>query len=129
MVAFLDTCINQAIGVYVIPWRSIVHYGLHFIAPLLLALLFGKERWLKAYFIMISTMIVDVDHLFATPIFDPNRMSIGFHPLHSYYAIAIYVLMCILPYNKIQWPWWLRAIGIGLVFHMITDLQDYVLWL
>lgn len=112
-----------------IPWRTITHYGLHFLAPVLLALLFRKDRRLKACLIMIATMLVDTDHLLADPIFDPNRMSIGFHPLHSYYAIAIYVVLCILPYERLHWPWWLRAIGFGLVFHMITDWQDYVLWL
>ena len=24
-------------------------------------------------------------------------------------------------------PWWLRAVGLGLVFHMLTDLQDFLL--
>ena len=65
--------------------RAVVHYMLHFVAPLLLALLFfpdGKRR--KAYFIMLATMVVDLDHLLATPVFAPHRMSIGFHPLHSY---------------------------------------------
>ena len=42
-------------------------------------------------------MAVDLDHLLADPIFDPHRMSIGFHPLHSYPAIAVYVLFCLIP--------------------------------
>ena len=113
-----------------LPWRTITHYGLHFVAPVLLALIFfRKEHRLKAFVIMLATMIVDADHLLADPIFDPNRMSIGFHPLHSYIAIVIYVVMCFLPYERLHWPWWLRAIGIGLVFHMITDWQDYALWI
>ena len=111
-----------------IPWRTIIHYGLHFIAPVLLAFFFKKDRRLKAYLIMLATMVVDADHLLADPIFDPNRMSIGFHPLHSYIAIAVYVIMCLLPYEKLHWPWWLRAVAVGLVFHMFTDWQDYVLW-
>lgn len=113
-----------------IPWRTIIHYGLHLVAPVLLALfLFRKDRRLKAYLIMLATMAVDADHLLANPIFDPNRNSIGFHPLHSYLAISIYVIMCFIPYEKLHWPWWLRAVGIGLVFHMITDWQDYAIWL
>jgi len=111
------------------PWRAFVHYGLHFAAPALLALCFSKERRLKAFLIMEATIAVDLDHLLATPIFDPDRMSIGFHPLHSYWAIAVYVILCFLPYKRWNWPWWLRAIGIGLVFHMLTDWQDYVLWM
>lgn len=77
------------------PWRTITHYGLHLLAPALIALCFKKERRLKAYLIMQSTMLVDIDHLLATPIFDPNRMSIGFHPLHSYIAIAIYAIFAL----------------------------------
>lgn len=77
---------------------------------------------------MIATMLVDLDHLLADPIFDPNRMSLGFHLLHSYYLIPLYVIMCFLPYEKMHLPWWLQAIGIGLTFHMITDAQDYLLW-
>ena len=113
-----------------LPWRTITHYGLHLVAPMLLAItFFHKDRRWKAYFIMLCTMAVDLDHLLADPIFDPNRMSIGFHPLHSYLLITIYFIMCFLPYERLNWPWWLRAVGIGLMFHMITDWQDYVLWL
>lgn len=111
-----------------LPYRTIVHYGLHIVAPLLLALCFKKECRLKAYWIMLATMLVDLDHLFADPVYDPNRMSVGFHPLHSYYAIAVYAVLCIIPYEKLHWPWWIRAVGIGLLFHMVTDWQDSVLW-
>ena len=110
--------------------RTVVHYSLHFLAPFLLALLFfpdGKRR--KAYLIMFVTMLVDLDHLLATPVFSPHRMSIGFHPLHSYPAIVLYALMCCLPYGRHRYlPWWGRAIAIGLLFHMFTDWQDYVWW-
>ncbi len=68
---------------------------------------------------MIATMLVDLDHLLATPIFEPGRCSIGFHPLHSYPAIAVYFLLLFLPK--------LRIIAVGLLFHMLTDWQD-CLW-
>ena len=66
---------------------------------------------------MISTMIVDIDHLLATPIYQADRCSINFHPLHSYYAITAYFIMSFLkkPFNMI---------GIGLVLHMIADFCD-----
>lgn len=64
-------------------------------------------------------MLVDLDHLLANPIFDPNRCSIGFHVLHSEIAIIGYVLM--LFFNKT------RVIGVGLLWHMTTDYQD-CLW-
>lgn len=71
---------------------------------------------------MVMTMLVDLDHLLANPIFDPNRCSIGFHPLHSYFAIAGYVLLILVP-NK-----YVRIIAVGLIFHMLTDFED-CLWL
>jgi hypothetical protein len=67
-------------------------------------------------------MLVDLDHLFANPVFDPNRCSIGFHPLHSIYAIIIYVLMLFLPK-----PY--RIVAIALLFHMFTDSFDWFLHL
>lgn len=65
---------------------------------------------------MILTMVVDIDHLFANPIYDPNRCSIGFHPLHQPLPIAIYFVACFYPKT--------RLIGIGLVIHMVLDGID-----
>ncbi len=98
--------------------RTIVHYSLHFLAPGLIAWVFFRERWKTAWLMMIATMLVDIDHIFATPMFDPNRCSIGFHPLHSYPAIAVYALLLLIP------NFYIRTIAIGLLFHMLTDLQD-----
>ena len=64
-------------------------------------------------------MLVDVDHLLANPIYDPTRCSIGFHPLHSFYAIAVYVILSFV--YKIKT---LQYIGIGLVIHMVLDSLD-----
>jgi len=41
---------------------------------------------------------------------------------------AVYAAMCVLPYERLGWKWWLRAVGIGLTLHILTDWQDYVLW-
>lgn len=62
-------------------------------------------------------MLVDLDHLVANPIFQANRCSINFHPLHTYYAIMVYVILLFFrkPFN---------IIGIGLLFHMLTDFID-----
>ena len=61
-------------------------------------------------------MMVDLDHLIADPIFDPQRCSIGFHPLHSEIAITIFALMLIR--KK------LRIFGFGLLIHMSLDGLD-----
>ena len=65
---------------------------------------------------MMATMLVDIDHLLATPIYDPARCSIGFHPLHQFLPIGIYIALCFVPK--------LRLIGIGLVIHMALDSID-----
>jgi len=65
---------------------------------------------------MIATMVVDLDHLLAVPIYDPLRCSIGFHPLHSYYVLPLYVGMLFFPKTRI--------VGIGLVIHMVLDFID-----
>lgn len=103
-------------------WRPFFHYFLHLIFPGVIAFIFFRKNWKYAYLIMLATMLVDVDHLWATPIFDPNRGSIGFHPLHSYPAIIIYLLGVILGKGNF------RIIAVGLLFHMLTDFQDFYLW-
>ena len=93
-----------------------IHYGIHFGLPLLVALLCFKSYWKKAFIIMLLGFLIDIDHLLATPIFSPNRCSINFHPLHSYYAIAVYIVLLV--------PKKTRIIGLGLVIHIIADTID-----
>jgi len=96
--------------------KFIIHYSLHFIFPLLIAFFFFKKDWKKVYLIFITTMLVDVDHLLASPVFDANRCSINFHPLHSYIAIGIYFVATFLKKTRI--------IAIGLLLHMLADFID-----
>ncbi|WP_426429753.1 DUF6122 family protein [Winogradskyella sp. HB-48] len=96
-----------------------IHYGLHFGLPLAISIIFFKKQWLKMYFVMLSAFIIDLDHLLANPIFDANRCSIGFHPLHSYYAIVVYTIL-LLP--KIT-----RVFAIGLLAHIVSDGVDCLL--
>ncbi|MDN3723803.1 DUF6122 family protein [Aequorivita sp. SDUM287046] len=96
--------------------QTLVHYTLHLLVPGLIAYIFFRREWKKAWLIMLATMLVDVDHLLATPIFDPGRCSINFHPLHTYWAMAVYIVM--LFFRKT------RIIAVGLLFHMLTDYID-----
>lgn len=96
-----------------------IHYSLHLICPFIIAYVFFKKDWRKVYLIFLLTMLIDLDHLFATPIFDPTRCSIGFHPLHSFYVIMIYFALLLVSKTRI--------ISIGLLFHIFTDLID-CLW-
>jgi len=98
---------------------GILHIAFHFIAPAIFVALFFRADWKRAYIFLMLTMLVDLDHLLATPIYDPSRCSIGFHPLHRFYAIAVYIVLCF-----IARPFYIRYIGIGLVIHMILDSLD-----
>lgn len=93
-----------------------LHLALHLLAPGLIAILFFKNRWRRAWLVMILTMAVDLDHLLASPIYDSNRCSIDFHPLHSYPAILLYLILTAFPKSRI--------IGLGLLLHMGIDLTD-----
>jgi hypothetical protein len=99
-------------------WLSLLHLGLHAAVPAGVALLFFRPDWKRAWLILFSTMLVDLDHLLADPIYDPDRCGIGFHPLHSYPAIAAYALLLI--------PRQTRLIALGLVIHMALDALDCV---
>lgn len=110
-----------------------IHIVLHFMAPLLVAYACYGQRWRSATLIMIATMVVDVDHLLADPIYDPDRCSIGFHPLHTVTAIAFYVALAVLPpimsrKARSSGPpsvaWILRLVGLGLLVHMALDWID-----
>ena len=96
--------------------QPLIHYGIHFGLPLVVALCFYKTHWLKAYGIMLLGMLIDLDHLLASPIFHPGRCSINFHPLHSYYAVVLYILLL--------FPKATRLIGLGLTIHILADTVD-----
>jgi hypothetical protein len=96
-----------------------LHILLHLIIPLLVAVWFFPENKWWVFLILASTMLVDLDHLLASPIYDPARCSIGFHPLHGYIAIGFYGLLLLHKKTMI--------IGLGLMIHMLLDGFDCVL--
>lgn len=95
---------------------SWIHYGMHFLAPLAIAYIYNPKTWKKNYLILLATMLIDLDHLWANPIFDPNRCSINFHTFHTYYAAIVYAVLLI--------PKKTRIVAIGLLFHLLTDFLD-----
>jgi hypothetical protein len=100
--------------------QQIIHYGLHLLLPVIVSLVFFRNNWKKATIIMLATMLVDIDHLLANPVFMANRCSIGFHPLHSYLAIGIFIVLTL--FRKT------RILAVGLLLHMLTDGID-CLWM
>jgi hypothetical protein len=100
--------------------QQLIHYGFHLLLPGLIAWVFFRNNWKVAWLIMIATMLVDLDHLLADPVFMANRCSINFHPLHSYVAIGAYFIMTL--FKKV------RIVGVGLILHMVADYID-CLWM
>ena len=107
-----------------------IHLFLHFLIPLVISKVFtGKlgsslpeynifnlPAWLTNWLLMMLTMFIDIDHIIATPIYQPERCSIGFHPLHTFLPITFYIVLC--------FPKKTRIVGVGLVIHMLLDSID-----
>ena len=97
--------------------KDIVHYTLHFLIPWAIAWGFFRPHWQAAGLQMVLANLIDLDHLLAWPdVFVAGRCSIGFHPLHTGWAIGVYVLLLFFP--KTRW------LAIGLVLHILTDALD-----
>ncbi|MAL17417.1 MAG: hypothetical protein CL670_15505 [Balneola sp.] len=112
-----------------------IHIAFHIIVPVAVALLFYGSDWLKTTIILLATMLVDVDHLLANPIYDPLRCSINFHPLHTTPAIIVYGLMFLIPIFIKTWEpddgnekryQLIHLAGLGLLIHMALDWLDCV---
>ena len=96
--------------------RPVIHLLLHALVPLAIALMFFRPQWRRAWLWMMAGCLIDIDHLWADPLYDPGRCSIGFHPLHRVPAIVFYVLL-LLPRRT-------RLLAIGLLVHIGLDALD-----
>lgn len=96
--------------------RPVVHLLLHLLVPAAVARLWFRDRWRRAWLIMLLAMLVDLDHLLADPLYDPDRCSIGYHPLHTAPAVAAYALLALWPTT--------RLLAVGLLLHMALDAVD-----
>lgn len=104
-------------------FRQIVHYSCHLLVPFVFgwcSVRFGMNQTQQKQIslLMLGTMLIDLDHLLATPIFDPNRCSIGFHPLHTSWAALVYGMLLLVP------SWRIRALAVGCLWHLCTDGLD-----
>ena len=99
---------------------SIIHLVLHVAVPALVAWFWARRveerRFVMVLAVLLLTMLVDLDHLLADPIYDPGRCSIGFHPLHTWPAILGYGALTLWRPG--------RVVGVGLLIHMALDGVD-----
>ena len=100
-------------------FRAVFHLVLHVIVPLAVARLFWPKEWKRAALWMLAAWVIDLDHLLADPVYAPGRCSLGFHPLHTWPAIAVYAGLT-LP-RKTRW------FGVGLLIHIVLDGIDCLL--
>jgi hypothetical protein len=96
--------------------KFLLHYGIHFLLPIAVGYAFYRKQGVTAILILLGGILIDLDHLLADPIFDPQRCSIGFHPLHSYWAIGGYTLLLLFPKTRI--------FGLAFMIHILADLTD-----
>jgi hypothetical protein len=99
--------------------RAVIHLLLHAAIPALLALLFWRPQWVRAWMWMLAAFVIDLDHLLADPVYAPDRCSVGFHPLHTTPAVAAYAGLAV--YRRTRW------FGVGLLLHVSLDALDCVL--
>lgn len=96
--------------------RFLLHYGIHFLLPVVVGWFLFRDNRLMAILILLAGILIDIDHLLANPVFDQQRCSIGFHPLHTYLATAVYCLLFIVPKTRI--------FGLALLIHILADTTD-----
>jgi hypothetical protein len=104
--------------------RAIVHLLLHAAVPALVAWLYFRDPdtsvgFRRAWLLLMLGWLIDIDHLLADPVYAPGRCSIGFHPLHTAPAIAVY--------GALTLPRSTRLFGIGLLIHIALDALDCLL--
>ena len=98
--------------------QKITHLAGHTILPIAISYAGYGSLWKSSAKIMIASNLVDVDHLLAKPIYNPNRCSIESHPLHSLPMIGLYSAMLL---NEETQEW-----GVGLLTHMAVDYVDCI---
>lgn len=99
-----------------------VHNTFHVLAHLILFLflyylnIFPSLSIWNLVFIIISSNLIDLDHLLARPIFEEGRCSItGKSILHKWYLILLWVLGVFIPIPHVQ------VFCLGVLSHILVD--------
>lgn len=116
--------------------QFLIHYSGHFILPAFIII--GLQKGLKiqtpkrySIFFVLMGNLIDLDHLFATPIFQNNRCSIDFHWLHLkefFYIYFVLFILCLFFLKIIQSSsnilFYSAAFFLGAWIHLFIDWQD-----
>jgi hypothetical protein len=96
----------------------LLHLFFHIVVPVAVAALFFRKNFRKAALLLLAGILIDIDHVTASPIVDPDRCSVGYHLLHSFWLIPVYLALALYPKT--------RLIGLGLVIHIILDTMECI---
>jgi hypothetical protein len=95
--------------------KNLMHLTNHLLSNLLLYVFvsFAYPVSSTDLFLLMGANIIDIDHLFARPIYNPLRSSFT-HILHKHYKIIIAVSV-----GAIFTP--VKFLGVGLILHLCLD--------
>jgi len=96
--------------------RPALHLALHALVPGVVARALWPGQWVRNWAVMMAAMAIDLDHLLASPLYDPDRCSLQVHPLHGPLPLGIYLLLL--------WPARTRVLALGLLLHIALDGVD-----
>jgi hypothetical protein len=96
--------------------RPSAHLLLHICVPAAVAWRWGGRHRFRVFVLLMTSMLIDLDHLIADPIYAPGRCSIGFHPLHRWPALLVYMGLAIS--KPARW------FGLGALIHLGLDTLD-----
>lgn len=83
--------------------------------------LFGFDVGMLELGLLIASNSIDIDHLFAKPIYDKQRNSIGFHILHKKRLFPLSIIGCFLPAV-------IQFFFIGIVAHLFLDWIEFAIF-
>jgi len=76
----------------------------------------NKKSLFYLFLTIIGSNLIDLDHLLSNPVYDSNRCSINFHPLHSWYFLPIWF------YGLLQKNKYFRYFCLGVLVYLGLDL-------
>lgn len=75
----------------------------------------SREDFFAIALSVLASNFIDVDHLLASPIYDPARCSINFHPLHSWYFFPVYAALLFVRSRRVQY------FSVAVFLHLALD--------
>jgi len=101
--------------------NTAVHLGVNYIVYLMLGYI-GIQTTSLDIVLVLAANLIDLDHLLARPIFDPDRDSFKSHLLHKNWKPILLLCIFMLFYRPLVF------LSIGIMIHYLLDILDNKLW-